>query len=314
MLKESHSLIEIHLAATQGFCAGVASAIEVVDRALERYGTPLYVRHEIVHNTTVISDFKKKGVVFIEELKEVPSDSVVIFSAHGTAPQEYQRARERNLKIIDATCPLVTRVHRQAVRFSRKGVQTILIGHKGHQELIGTSGYVDPSKLFIVEDENDIKKLNLDESQPIGYITQTTLSVDDTQVLLNLLREKYPDIQGPPKADICYATQNRQNSVVDLTKTCDLVIVCGSPNSSNSNRLKECAENEGVESYIIDNADEIDFSWFENKIRVGITSGASVPKKIVDDVVSVIQKRFGELPIYQEATVEKGIKFPIPAI
>ena len=308
------TLKEIHLAATQGFCAGVASAIEVVECALEKYGIPLYVRHEIVHNTTVIDDFKHKGVIFIEELNEVPSGSVVIFSAHGTAPKEYDHARARDLKIIDATCPLVTRVHRQAVRFSRKGVQTVLIGHKGHQELIGTSGYVDSNKLYIVEVEDDIEKLDLDITEPIGYITQTTLSVDDTQRIITRLRKKYASIQGPPKADICYATQNRQNSVVELTKICDLLIVCGSPNSSNSNRLKECAENEGVESYIIDTFEELDMSWFDSKVRVGITSGASVPKTIVDNVVEKIRATFGDIPIFQNDNSEKDIKFPIPSI
>ena len=307
-------LEEIHLAATQGFCAGVASALEIVERALEKYGTPLYVRHHIVHNTTVINDFEKKGVIFIEELSDVPEGSTVVFSAHGTAPLEYDRAKERGLRVIDATCPLVTKVHREAVRFSKKNVQTILIGHKGHQELIGTSGYVNPDQLHVIENVQDVANLEIDESRPVGYLTQTTLSVSDAQNIIKALKERYPDIQGPPKADICYATQNRQNVVLDLAKICDLIIVCGSPHSSNSNRLRECAINEGVVSYIIDTVSELDLSWLEGVRRVGITSGASVPKKVVDNVVHHIHSVYGHVPIYQEESVEKNIKFPIPAI
>jgi 4-hydroxy-3-methylbut-2-en-1-yl diphosphate reductase len=308
------SLKEIHLAATQGFCAGVASAIEVVDRAVKKYGTPLYVRHHIVHNTTVISDFEKRGVLFIEELDDVPSDNVVIFSAHGTAPQEFEKARNRNLTIVDATCPLVTKVHHEAVRYTKKDMQTVLVGHRGHQELIGTSGYVDPENLFIVEEASDVGKLELDTSRPHGFLTQTTLSVGDAHEIIQLLRKRFPDIQGPSKADICYATTNRQNSVVDLTKICDLIIVCGSPTSSNSNRLKECAENEGVEAYIIDTSDELDLNWLCNKVKLGITSGASVPKKVVDDVVLKITQALGDIPLFQDETIEKTIKFPIPSV
>jgi 4-hydroxy-3-methylbut-2-enyl diphosphate reductase len=308
------NLKEIHLAATQGFCAGVASAIEVVDRALEKYGTPLYVRHHIVHNTTVIDEFEAKGVIFIEELEDVPSNNTVIFSAHGTAPQEYEKAKERGLKVIDATCPLVTKIHREAVRFSSRGVQTVLIGHRGHQELIGTSGYVDPENLHIVEEEDDVEGLELDRSRPIGYLTQTTLSVDDTQRIIKRLRAKYPEILGPPKADICYATTNRQNSAKDLTGFCDVIIVCGSPTSSNSNRLRECAADEGVDSYIIDTVDELDMSWLEGKTKLGITSGASVPQKVVDDVVEVISKVYPDAKVFQEESLEKGIKFPIPNV
>lgn len=308
------TLKEIHLAATQGFCAGVASAIEVVDRALEKYGTPLYVRHHIVHNTTVIDDFEAKGVVFIEELEDVPSNNTVIFSAHGTAPQEFEKAKERGLKIIDATCPLVTKIHREAVRFSGRGVQTVLIGHRGHQELIGTSGYVDTDNLYIVEEEEDVDGLDLDQDRPIGYLTQTTLSVDDTQRIITRLRAKYPEILGPPKADICYATTNRQNSVKDLTKFCDVIIVCGSPTSSNSNRLRECAADEGIDSYIIDTVEELDFSWLKGKSRLGITSGASVPQTVVDDVVEAISRAFPDANVFQEESLEKGIKFPIPNI
>lgn len=313
---ESKNMIlkEIHLAATQGFCAGVASAIEVVERALEKYGTPLYVRHHIVHNTTVIADFESQGVVFIEELNEVPENQTVIFSAHGTAPYEYINAKKRGLRIIDATCPLVSKVHREAVRFSEKGIQTILIGHRGHQELIGTSGYVKSDLLFVIEDEHEIDSLQIDPSKPVGFLTQTTLSVSDTKRMIDRLRVKFPEIQGPPKADICFATQNRQNAVENLVKVCDLIIVCGSAHSSNSNRLKECAEQHGVESYIIDTVAGLDINWLSGKEKIGITSGASVPQKIVDEVVARIQSVCGNVPIFQEENVEKSIKFPIPNI
>ena len=308
------TLETIYLASTQGFCAGVASAIEVVNLSIIKYGTPLYVRHEIVHNTTVIDDFKKKGVVFIENLDEVPENNTVIFSAHGTSPEQYRLARLRGLHIIDATCPLVSKIHREAVRFSERKIQTVLIGHKGHQELIGTSGYVDPNYLYVVETSDDIDTLDLDESKPIGYLTQTTLSVDDTSLIINKLRKKYPAIMGPPKADICYATTNRQNSVKEISEKCDVMIVCGSPTSSNSNRLKETAQLLGVESYIIDTVDELKIEWLENKKSCGITSGASVPKVIVDSLLDVLKEKFPNVVIYESENIEKGIHFPLPNI
>ena len=308
------TLKEIHLASTQGFCAGVASAIEVVDQALAKYGEPLYVRHHIVHNTRVISDFESRGVIFIENLEDVPENQTVIFSAHGTAPDEYVKARKRGLIIIDATCPLVSKIHRQAVRFSEMGVQTVLIGHRGHQELIGTSGYVDQNLLSIVEDLEDVKKLELDPVFPIGYITQTTLSVDDTQLIIQALKEKYPEIQGPPKADICFATTNRQNAVKEITRLCDVIVVCGSPQSSNSNRLRETSSALGVDSYIIDDISEFKFDWLNGKERLGITSGASVPQVIVDELVSLIQSKYSDAVLFQSENIEKGIKFPLPNI
>jgi 4-hydroxy-3-methylbut-2-enyl diphosphate reductase len=307
-------LEKVILASTQGFCAGVASAIEVVDQALEKYGSPLYVRHEIVHNTSVIEEFEKKGVVFIEELNDVPENQTVIFSAHGTAPGEYTKAKDRGLKVIDATCPLVSKIHREAVRFSQRNVQTVLIGHHGHQELIGTSGYVDQSLLSIVEDESDIDALNLDPTKPIGYLTQTTLSVDDTMHLIAKLRAKYPTVLGPPKADICYATQNRQNSVKEIAEVCDVIIVCGSPTSSNSNRLKETSIQLGVESYIIDTVAELNPSWLDGKRCLGITSGASVPKYIVDELLHEILRIHPKAAVHQDETIEYGIKFPLPNV
>jgi 4-hydroxy-3-methylbut-2-en-1-yl diphosphate reductase len=310
----NRELKEIHLASTQGFCAGVASAIEVVDRALVKYGTPLYVRHHIVHNTTVISDFEKRGVVFIEDLEDVPSNKTVIFSAHGTAPYEFKKAKDRGLTVIDATCPLVTKIHREAVRFSAKGVQTVLIGHKGHQELIGTSGYVDSDNLHIIENEKDVESLKLDEDRPIGFLTQTTLSVDDTQGIITRLKDRYPGILGPPKAGICFATTNRQNVVKELAGFCDIIIVCGSPTSSNSNRLRESSSDLGVTAYIIDTVDELDLAWLDNKSCLGITSGASVPKKVVDAVVERILDAYRGVSVIQKESKEKGIKFPIPNI
>jgi len=303
---------EIHLASTQGFCAGVSSAIEVVKRALEKFGTPLYVRHHIVHNHSVIADFEKQGVVFIESLDEVPEGSRVIFSAHGVAPTVYEDAKSRNLHYIDATCPLVTKVHREAIQFSQKNIQTVLIGHRGHQELIGTSGYVKTDLLHVIEDENDIDALNLDPSQPIGYLTQTTLSVTETAKLIAKLKEKYPNIVAPPKEDICFATQNRQDAVYELSKLCDVIIICGSPHSSNSNRLKETAQSHGIVSYIIDTEEELDLSWLDGKERVGISSGASVPRYIVDRVVEKIQSKYPNTPVLEKESVEKGISFAVP--
>ena len=308
------TLEDIYLASTQGFCAGVASAIEVVNLAILKYGVPLYVRHEIVHNTVVIDDFKKKGVVFIEELDDVPSNNTVVFSAHGTSPEQYRLAKTRGLHIIDATCPLVSKIHREAVRFSERNIQTVLIGHRGHQELIGTSGYVDPSLLFIVETENDIDNLKIDESKPVGYLTQTTLSVDDTTLIIDKLREKFPSIMGPPKADICYATTNRQKSVKEICEICDVIIVCGSPTSSNSNRLKETAILLGVESYIIDTVEELELSWLDGKKKCGVTSGASVPKSVVNDLLSELSNHFPNVTIHESENIEKGIHFPLPNI
>ena len=308
------SLKNIYLASTQGFCAGVASAIETVNVAIKKYGTPLYVRHAIVHNTYVIKDFEQRGVVFIESLSEVPANSTVIFSAHGTAPGEYTNAKTRGLTIIDATCPLVSKIHREAVRFSERGVQTVLIGHRGHQELIGTSGYVDQDLLNIVEDLKDVERLDLDKTRPIGYLTQTTLSADDTQLIITSLKEKYPDIIGPPKADICYATTNRQNSVKEMASKCDVVIVCGSPNSSNSNRLRETAEVFGIDAYIIDFASELNFNWLKGKENCGVTSGASVPMVIVDELVEKLKNRYPDVVIHESENIEKGIHFPLPNI
>lgn len=308
------ALEKIILAHTQGFCAGVVSAIEVVKLALEKYGVPLFVRHQIVHNTAVIREFESRGVVFIEDLSDVPNNNVVVFSAHGTAPEVFETARQRGLNILDATCPLVTKVHREAVKFSEKNIQTILIGHKGHQELLGTSGYVNQDLLFVIEDEADIDQLALNPDLPIGYLTQTTLSVDDTKGMIGKLKRLYPHIQGPPKSNICYATQNRQDAVKELVENTEVIIICGSPNSSNSNRLRETSENLGVPSYIIDSVDELNLSWLTGKKILGISSGASVPRSSVNDLVELLKREYPNAIIDQEPSHEIGIKFPIPNI
>ncbi len=306
--------MEIYLARTQGFCAGVASAVEIVDQALEKYGTPLYVFHEIVHNTFVVQDFKRRGVIFVEDVNEVPQGSIVIFSAHGVAPNVIETAKERNLRYIDATCPLVTKVHKEAVSFSSKETPTILIGHKGHQELVGTSGYVNPDLLYIVEDEADVEALNIDPDHPVAYLTQTTLSVDETEGIIYQLRQKFPRLIGPKRADICYATQNRQDAVKELAKMCDVIVICGSPSSSNSNRLRETGERQGVPSYIIDTAQELDMSVLQDKNKIGISSGASVPRHIVDELVERIKTCFPATNVISFPNPEKNIVFPLPAI
>ena len=306
--------LTIELAHTQGFCAGVAMSIDVVEQALQKYGAPLYVRHHIVHNTAVIEDFEKRGVVFVEELMDVPDGQPVIFSAHGVAPEVFEEAKSKNLHYIDATCPLVTKVHREATRYSTRRVQTVLIGHRGHQELIGTSGYVTDDLLFVVEEAEDVDGLELDPNLPMGYLTQTTLSISDASAIIQKLKEKYPQIMGGPKAQICYATQNRQDAIVELAESCDLMIVCGSPHSSNSNRLKETSEKLGVESYIIDSADEMDINWVDGKGKVGISSGASVPEYVVNAVVDKIKLQYPDATVIQKESVEKDILFPMPEI
>ncbi len=306
--------MDIYLARTQGFCAGVASAVDIVELALERYGSPLYVYHEIVHNTYVVNDFRARGVVFVEDMDQVPVGERIIFSAHGVPPSAINKAKERNLKFVDATCPLVTKVHKEAVKFSAEQNEVILIGHKGHQELIGTSGYVNPKLLHIVEDEEDIDELNIDSNKSVSYITQTTLSVDETTNMIAKLKAKFPRLIGPPRSDLCYATQNRQDSVKELAAMCDVIIICGSPNSSNSNRLRETGERAGAESYIIDTAHQLDMSVLKGKKKIGISSGASVPRVIVDDLVIRIQNSFPDSVVHKFENPEKNIVFALPEV
>lgn len=306
--------MEIYLAKTQGFCAGVAFAIDIVEKTFEKYGPPFYVYHEIVHNTFVVNGFKDRGVVFVEDVSDVPQGKRIIFSAHGVPPSVIESARERRLQFIDATCPLVTKVHNEAIRSSENQSATILIGHKGHQEVVGTSGYVKPELLHIVENERDIEQLNIDPQTPVAYITQTTLSVDETRGMIEKLKMKFPQLVAPSRSDVCYATQNRQDAVKKLAVLCDVIIICGSPNSSNSNRLRETGEKQGTPSYIVDTADEMDMNILDGKNKVGISSGASVPKCIVDALVAKIQRGYPVAQVHAFEDPEKNIVFPLPAL
>lgn len=306
--------MEIYLAKTQGFCAGVAFAINIVEQALQKYGAPLYVYHEIVHNTYVVNGFRQRGVIFVENLQDVPEKKRIIFSAHGVPPSVMETAKRRHLKYVDATCPLVTKVHNEATRFSQERYEIILIGHKGHQELIGTAGYVHPHLLHIIEKEEDIGRLEIDPDARVAYITQTTLSVDETTSMIARLKRSFPHLMGPPRSDLCYATQNRQDAVRELARLCDTIIICGSPNSSNSNRLRETGENQGVPSYIIDSAEKLDLHLLEGKRKIGISSGASVPRIIVDQLVERIQRHFPQTIVRAFDNPEKNIVFVLPKI
>ena len=281
--------MEILLANPRGFCAGVDRAIEIVKRAIELLGAPIYVRHEVVHNRFVVDDLKQRGAIFVEELDEVPDGATVIFSAHGVSKAVREEADRRGLRVFDATCPLVTKVHLEVSRHCRAGNDVVLIGHEGHPEVEGTMGQWlregATGRIYLVEDEEDVARLEVSQPEKLAYTTQTTLSVDDTQVVIAALRAKFPLIQGPRNDDICYATQNRQDAVRELAAKCDLVLVVGSVNRSNSNRLRELAERQGVESYLIDGAHEIDPRWVEGRRHVGVTAGASAPDILVQGVI-----------------------------
>jgi 4-hydroxy-3-methylbut-2-enyl diphosphate reductase len=282
--------MEIILANPRGFCAGVDRAIEIVKRAIELLGAPIYVRHEVVHNRFVVEDLRQRGAVFVEELDEVPDGATVIFSAHGVSQAVRAEADRRGLKVFDATCPLVTKVHLEVARHCRAGRDVVLIGHAGHPEVEGTMGQWlvegGAGRIHLVEDLDDVATLAVGQPDNLAYTTQTTLSVDDTRGIIEALRAKYPAIQGPRNDDICYATQNRQDAVRELSAQCDLVLVVGSPNSSNSNRLRELAEREGVEAYLIDGAEEIDPRWVEGRRHIGVTAGASAPDVLVQGVIA----------------------------
>ncbi len=306
--------MEIYLARTQGFCSGVSYAIEIVEQALIKYGTPLYVYHEIVHNRSIVDDFKKRGVIFVNDLKDVPEKAYVIFSAHGVPPTIIESAKLRNLHYIDATCPLVAKVHNKAAKYSNENIDVVLIGHQKHQELIGTAGYVRPDLLHIIKDSKGVKKIDVSPEKKISYLTQTTLSVDDTKEIIDALRLKFEQLISPPDADICYATQNRQDAVKELAKVSDLVIIVGSPNSSNSNRLRETALALGTECVMIDTADELDVVLLDNKQKIGISSGASVPQYLVDALVDKIQQHYSKIKVNTFENPEKNIKFKIPEI
>jgi 4-hydroxy-3-methylbut-2-enyl diphosphate reductase len=280
--------VDIQLANPRGFCAGVDRAIDIVNRALDVFGAPIYVRHEVVHNKFVVENLRERGALFIEELDEVPDDCIVIFSAHGVSQAVRLEADRRALKVFDATCPLVTKVHMEVSKYSQEGQECILIGHRGHPEVEGTMGQYDHLKggeIYLVEDEEQASVLEVENPNELFYVTQTTLSMDDTARVIDALRQRFPRIQGPRKDDICYATQNRQDAVKTLAANCDLMLVVGSPNSSNSNRLRELAERMGAEAYLLDGADDIDPQWVVGKSRIGVTAGASAPEVLVQQVL-----------------------------
>ena len=306
--------MQIKLANPRGFCAGVDRAIEIVNRALEVFGPPIYVRHEVVHNKFVVEDLRNRGAVFVEEIDQVPDDVIVIFSAHGVSQAVRQEAADRGLKVFDATCPLVTKVHMEVTRYSREGRECILIGHAGHPEVEGTMGQYDASNggaIYLVEDEADVERLQVQDPERLAFVTQTTLSMDDTARVIDALRARFPSIDGPRKDDICYATQNRQDAVKQLAASCDVVLVVGSPNSSNSNRLRELSERMGTPAYLIDGAEEIQSAWLEGAQNVGVTAGASAPDVLVRQVIAHLHAQ-GATGAEELAGKEENIVFSMP--
>lgn len=301
---------EIVLAEPRGFCAGVDRAIEIVERALAKFGRPIYVRHEIVHNTYVVNDLKAKGAIFIEELSDVPAGATLVFSAHGVSKAIQDEAKERGFHIFDATCPLVTKVHVEVAKLHREGFEFIMIGHKGHPEVEGTMGQLE-SGIHLVEDVADVSRVSPAQTAKLAVVTQTTLSVDDAAEILNAVKARFPQVREPKQQDICYATQNRQDAVKLLSPQVDIVIVVGSPTSSNSNRLREVAIKLGTASYMVDNADELQAEWFEGKRRVGLTAGASAPEILVRQVIERI-KALGAISVRTMDGLTETIKFPLP--
>lgn len=301
---------EIILAEPRGFCAGVDRAIEIVERALARFGAPIYVRHEIVHNTFVVNDLKAKGAIFIEDLNDVPPGATLVFSAHGVSKAVQADAKARGFQVFDATCPLVTKVHVEVAKLAREGFEFIMIGHKGHPEVEGTMGQLDAG-IHLVEEVADVAGVRPEQTDKLAIVTQTTLSVDDAAEIKAAIRERFPRSQEPKQQDICYATQNRQDAVKVMSRQVDVVIVVGSPTSSNSNRLAELARKLGVESYMVDRADELRPEWLAGKTRVGLTAGASAPEVLVDEVIARI-KSLGALSVRRMEGVEETMKFPLP--
>ncbi|WP_148255228.1 4-hydroxy-3-methylbut-2-enyl diphosphate reductase [Aidingimonas lacisalsi] len=301
--------MQIKLANPRGFCAGVDRAIEIVNRALDVFGPPIYVRHEVVHNRFVVDSLRERGAVFVEELHEVPDDVIVIFSAHGVSRAVQEEAERRGLRVFDATCPLVTKVHMEVLRYARRGQECVLIGHEGHPEVEGTMGRYDRSyggDIYLVENEMDVASLQVNDPSSLAFVTQTTLSMDDTSRVIDALRDKFPEIQGPRKDDICYATQNRQDAVRELAADSDLVLVVGSTNSSNSNRLRELSERVGTPAYLIDDAGKIAADWFDGVETIGITAGASAPEVLVKGVIERLQSLGAKHPqelVGQEETI-----------
>jgi 4-hydroxy-3-methylbut-2-enyl diphosphate reductase len=303
--------MEVLLANPRGFCAGVDRAIEIVERAIEIHGAPIYVRHEVVHNRFVVDDLRRKGAVFVEDLEEVPAGATVIFSAHGVSQAVRQEASARGLRVFDATCPLVTKVHVEVSRTSDAGRDIVMIGHAGHPEVEGTMGQVSDGSIHLVETVDDVARLEVGDPANLAYVTQTTLSVDDARAIINALKVRFPLIVAPKKDDICYATQNRQDAVKQLAKACDVVLVVGSPNSSNSNRLREVAANFGVQAYMVDRAADLDPNWVQGARRVGITAGASAPEVLVTDVVERL-KSLGASKVTELQGTPENITFSLP--
>ncbi|MFT6625433.1 MAG: 4-hydroxy-3-methylbut-2-enyl diphosphate reductase [Cycloclasticus sp.] len=307
--------MNILLANPRGFCAGVDRAIDIVERALELLGAPIYVRHEVVHNRFVVENLKERGAIFVDELDEVPDDSTVIFSAHGVSKVVEDEAKRRKLNVFDATCPLVTKVHMEVISNAKKGRCVILIGHKGHPEVEGTMGRYEQQKagvnIILVESPEDVPALEIPHNTGLSYVTQTTLSMDDTESIIDALREKFPHIDGPKKSDICYATQNRQDAVKELAHKSDLVLVVGSPNSSNSNRLREIAEKLGKPAYLIDGAEDINKNWLEGVQNIGVTAGASAPEDLVQSVISQL-KEWGGITVTENQGIQEKVTFSLP--
>ena len=306
--------MKIYLANPHGFCAGVDRAIDIVERALKMFSAPIYVRHEVVHNRYVVNDLIEKGAIFVEELNEIPDGATVIFSAHGVSQQVRNEANNRDLRIFDATCPLVTKVHMEVARHEKKAEDVILIGHTGHPEVEGTLGQYKQnphSNIYLVETVEDVVQLEVKNPHALAYVTQTTLSVDDTKSIIDALQNKFPDIQGPRKDDICYATQNRQDAVRELADKVDVFLVIGSANSSNSNRLRELAEKQKVTAYLIDGAEDIDNSWFDNARSIGVTAGASAPEILVQQVITKLEKLFNTTIISNKKAAE-NVRFQLP--
>ncbi len=302
--------MRVLLANPRGFCAGVDRAIEIVERALTIHGAPIYVRHEVVHNNFVVSDLKAKGAIFVEELAEVPSGNIVIFSAHGVSQAVRREAHARGLKVFDATCPLVTKVHVEVAKMREQGREIIMIGHQGHPEVEGTMGQ-SRGGMYLVETPEDVQRLEVKDGGKLAFVTQTTLSVDDARLTIDALKKRFPSIVGPKKDDICYATQNRQDAVKALAQQCDVVIVVGSPNSSNSNRLREVAAKQGVTAYMVDNASELQPHWVAGKRCVGITAGASAPEVLVRQVIEKL-RNLGADSVEEVQGISEKVTFPLP--
>ena len=306
--------MEILLANPRGFCAGVDRAIDIVNRALEVFGSPIYVRHEVVHNKFVVEDLRARGAIFVDDLDEVPDNCIVIFSAHGVSQEVRRQAGKRSLKVFDATCPLVTKVHVEVAGYSLQGRECVLIGHRGHPEVEGTMGQYDRNaggEIYLVENDEQAASLTVKNSDNLAYVTQTTLSIDDTAKVIDTLRRRFPNIEGPRRDDICYATQNRQDAVKQLAATCDLMLVVGSPNSSNSNRLRELAERMGAEAYLLDGAEDIRPEWLNGKSRIGVTAGASAPEVLVQEVLDGLCALGAQAPV-EIAGRPENVTFSLP--